>query len=153
MIRHLRLLWRAPAVSVLLLCAVTLIVQPAFAQTTWTWTGDDGADWFDPLNWSPNGTPGSNDTVNVGGNSIYLSSPVTIAGELNWSGGVLTGDSLTIATNGMLNIEGDFYLCDAPSNAGTVNWTGGTLQLDDRFSDYPNASGPIVNMTNGYWNI
>ena len=39
------------------------------------------------------------------------------------------------------------------TNAGTVNWTSGDFWLNTYpADDYPNA-GPIVNLTNGVWNI
>ena len=52
-----------------------------------------------------------------------------VAGTLNWSGGAVAGP-LTIATNGVLNINGTVNLCNALTNAGTVNWLAGTFYLD-----------------------
>jgi hypothetical protein len=55
----------------------------------------------------------------------------TIAGTLNWSGGVISG-SMTVATNSMLNIVfGGGNVAEfnglALTNYGTVNWTNTTL--------------------------
>ncbi len=97
----------------------------ASAQTTRTWTGAVNNDWFNATNWSPNGVPAGNDIVNFASGTINFSAPVTIGGQFNWSGGVLSGQPLTIASNAVMNINcvSQLTLENALTNAGTVTLT------------------------------
>ena len=125
----------------------------ASAQTNRTWTGSANSDWFNPGNWNPVGAPGSNDTVNVSNGTINLTAPVIINGQLNWTGGALSGNSVNITSNGLLNIggTGSVTLENALTNAGTVNWTG-TVGIYV-YNDNASYSGLIQNLTGGVWNI
>src|SRR5215475_14957502 len=60
------------------------------AQTTRTWNGSDNNDWFNPTNWIPTGVPAANDVITVSNGMVDLTAPVTIAGQLNWTGGILS---------------------------------------------------------------
>jgi CARDB/Divergent InlB B-repeat domain/Bacterial Ig-like domain len=114
------------------------------AQTIRTWNGSINSDWFNPTNWTPSGVPASNDTVNFNSGAINLTAPVMIDGQFNWVGGSLggslltvglngvlnwsggqlsTGASVTVATNGTLNITGSLTLFGAITNFGTVVWS------------------------------
>ena len=91
--------------------------------------------------------------VNLSGGTI--SGNLTLAGGalVDWSGGTISR-ALNVASNAVLNLGGTsaVYLGGALTNAGTVNWTSDEFWLDDPGNDYPNA-GPLVNLTNGVWNI
>jgi hypothetical protein len=78
----------------------------ALAQTNRTWNGSFSSDWFIATNWIPVGVPASDDIVNFTNGPITLTAPVTINGQLNWSGGMLSGNPLTIASNGLLTLSG-----------------------------------------------
>ena len=76
----------------------------------------------------------------------------TVTGILNWNNGTIAGP-LTIATNGVLNINGSttMFLAGALTNAGTVIWTGtGSLDVENGASLY---YGLIVNLPGALWNI
>ena len=102
-----------------------LILNPAAAQTVYTWNGSANSDWFNSANWTPNGVPAFNDIINFTNGTINLSAPVTIGGQFNWSSGVLSGEGLTIASGAVMNINGisTLYLECGLTNAGTVTWT------------------------------
>jgi len=97
------------------------------AQTNRTWNGSVNTDWFNAANWTPAGVPAPNDVINFTNPSgtIDLTAPVTLNGQFNWSGGVLSGsNALTIASNGVMNINsaGTVFLGCALTNAGTGIW-------------------------------
>jgi CARDB/Immunoglobulin domain len=82
----------------------------------------------------------------------------TVNGTATWTGGQLGGNStLTIATNGVLNIGGNgtLYLYGALTNAGTINWTGtANLQIynyngnDGYIGGINNLAGAVFNAEN-----
>src|SRR5260221_13198903 len=112
-----------------LLALKVLNVSPA--QSIKTWTGPSGSDWFTPGNWTPAGVPAVDDTVNFTNGTIHISTPVTVAGQFNWTAGTLQGSPLTIASNGVLNLAagpGTLFLDGSLTNAGTVNWVSGDLK-------------------------
>ena len=127
-----------------------LVAAPG--QTNRTWIGPVNGDWFNANNWSPAGVPGPYDAILFKSGTINLSSPVTINGQFNWSGGTLVGSALSIGSGGALNLSGNgtLSLASALTNAGTVNWLGGYVILNS--GSYPNA-GPVVNQAGGQWNI
>jgi hypothetical protein len=87
------------------------------------------------------------------GASVSGSLLVADGGVMNWSGGTVSGGPLTVAGNGVLNLEGNgtVYLQNgALTNAGTVNWLSGGLNLQMCGSP---ATGPVVNLAGGLWNI
>lgn len=85
---------------------------PLWAQTSRNWTGTASANWSDPNNWSPAGTPQSGDTLNFG----YID-------DSNRS---MVNDILGL-TVGVLNFENNDYQLDGNSIA--IN--DGALNLDD----------------------
>lgn len=132
--------------------ACLLNLERASAQINRTWLGSINTDWYNPANWSPTGVPATNDIVNVTNGTVNLSAPVVIANQFNWQGGILMGDALTIATNAILNINGNstLYLDLALTNAGTVIWSN-TCSLDvENGGAY---FGLIVNLPGALWNI
>jgi hypothetical protein len=84
-----------------------------------TWTNTLGGSWFAPINWSPNGVPGTSDTVNITNDGTYTVSiptgTVAVASiNLGGSSGTQTlamdtTESLTnagsIQANGILNMS------------------------------------------------
>jgi hypothetical protein len=126
----------------------------AMAQTNRTWTGSVSSDWFNATNWSPAGVPASNDTVNVTNGSVNLSAPVTCHGQFNWSGGILSGNSLTIASDGLMTISGPstLFLENALTNAGTVVMTN-TGSLVVSYSSSLGYFGLIENLPGALWDI
>ena len=133
-------------------CLIWLQVGQVSA-TVFTWTNNATGDWFATNNWSPNGLPGSNDTVNLSSGTISFSAPVKFTGQFNWTGGALTGNALTIATNSTLTISGGATksLWNALTNAGTVVWSGGTLEVD--YTSAQNQFGYIQNLAGAVWDI
>ena len=82
---------------------------------------------------SPAGVPASGDTIVFNGGAITLTAPFTCNGQFNWSGGTLSGNPLTIGSNGVLNILGNVSLVDALINYGTANWQAGTVTKSTLF--------------------
>ncbi len=125
-----------------------------WAQTSRTWNGSVNSDWFNPTNWIPTGVPATNDLITVSNGTINLTAPVTIAGQLNWSGGTLSGNAMTIASNGVMNINGTTTLLleSSLTNAGTVTWTNsGGLEVAN--NDGAGYNGLIENLAGGLWDI
>src|SRR5208337_691017 len=109
-----------------LTCAVTLLsLGVVSGQTNRTWNGSVSSDWFNATNWTPVGVPSSNDTINFTSGTIDLTAPVTVGNQFNWSGGSLTGNGLTIASNAVLEVigSGSVALYAPLTNAGTINWS------------------------------
>jgi hypothetical protein len=75
---------------------------------------------------------GGNVTLNGLTGTLALNGPTlvgqsTVNGTLNFlSGGIRNGSALTVASSGVLNIEGAIVVQGALTNAGTVNWQGAT---------------------------
>ncbi len=139
--------------SILIVCASGLAAGVG-AAATFTWNGSASTDWFNANNWVPGGVPGSNDTANFSSGTITLTAPVTFSGRFNWSGGTLSGNPLTIATNGTLNLAGGStkVLVTTLTNAGTVVWAGtGSLEVD--YSSANNQFGLIQNLPGALWDI
>ncbi|MCU0858161.1 MAG: putative Ig domain-containing protein, partial [Pontiellaceae bacterium] len=74
------------------------------------------------------------------------------SGTLNWLAGQLNpGVTLTVATNGVLNIGNTINLYGALVNEGTVTWTNGTITVyNHELSGY---TGVISNRTGALWDI
>ena len=121
-------------------------------NTTWSWNGSAGTDWFTPNNWTPAGIPGPNDTINFSSGTINFTAPVAINGQLNWSGGTFSGSTLTIGSSGVLNISGNNwkYLQNVLTNAGTVVWTDGPVEVNDNNGV---LRGAIYNLAGGLFDI
>ncbi len=92
-----------------------------------TWTGANGTDWSDSLNWNPRGVPSVTDSVViVPTTNLPVDTAASQVGSLVMIGAV----SLTMNTNSSLVIAGD--LDQDPSSSrgildGTGNGTGGVL--------------------------
>jgi len=119
----------------------------------YTWTGTVSSDWSNPNNWNPVGVPDGSlgQAITFSNGTINVSTPITINGLFNWLGGALTGNPLTIATNGALSIGGGNVkiLQTALTNSGTAIWGGGNLVLSNCAAEV----GSVVNASNGFWDI
>src|ERR1019366_2624640 len=90
-------------------------------------------------------------TFNCGG-GFTGSLLVTGGAMMSWSGGS-SGGSLTVASNGVLNLTGNstVFLYNPLTNAGTVNWIGTEgIYVYNNNAAY---SGSIQNLAGGVWNI
>ena len=77
----------------------------------------------------------------------------TLSGTLNWYGASLSaGSALTVATNGVLNLNGA-NLYGALTNGGTVNWQSGTITVYNNFSGGGAYTGAIWNEAGALWDI
>jgi len=77
-----------------------------------------------------------------------------LAGVMTWTGGTLAGGgTLTVATNGVLNLSGSgpFNLSGMLTNAGTVNWEA-TADLAIYYAEYYGLTGGIVNLSGAVFN-
>ena len=119
---------------------------------TFTWNGSVSSDWFNNTNWIPVGVPASTDTINfANGTTINLTSSVTINGAFNWSGGSLSGNPLTIANGGVMNILRSVSLANVLTNAGTVTMTG-TANLII-YNNHGVYQGGVYNLAGALWDI
>jgi len=76
----------------------------------------------------------------------------TITGAVNWSGGTLSGSgSLTVATNGVLNLTGGSNIEGPLTNNGTVNWQGGGIAV--YYNTILGQYGAVWNQAGAQWNI
>jgi hypothetical protein len=128
-------------------------VAPTAMPVVKTWTGAVDANWSTAGNWSPAGVPATNDTIEFSPNStVNLTSPVTIAGTMNWYRGTLNGAALTIASNGVLNLltTTDKYTQSAITNAGALCWFGGNFGVSHYSSSY---FGLIENLPGAVFDI
>ena len=134
------------------------------------WTNASGGSWLTPGNWNPNRVPdGLTDnavitnsgtyTVNLGSGLAIASITLGAAGgtgvqTLSWSGGMLSDCSLTIAANGVLNLNGStdktLRRCQV-NNAGAIAWSG-TGQLIGAV-DGPGQSVLMTNLAGGLFDI
>jgi hypothetical protein len=87
------------------------------SATAYTWFGGNG-DWSVPANWTPSGgPPGSNDTANVNGGTVAVSTS-TFVGTLN----------LATSAAGGLNGDGSLALLNAFNwSSGRLDGSGGTV--------------------------
>ena len=135
-----------------------------------TWTNTSGGSWLTPQNWDPNQVPaGLTDTAVIthgGTYTVTLDGPLALseiilgtaggAGTqtLAWSGGTLSDCSMTIATNGVLNLIGStdksLRRCTV-NNAGTITWAG-TGQLIAAVNYY-DQTVLITNLAGAFFDI
>ena len=125
-------------VAALLLAAAT----QAYA-TNFVWNNPGGGNWSAPTNWSPNGTPGANDSVYISNAGIYTitldTTNITIAnlmlgGPVGQQTLATTNYPLTLASNisslvgsnGVFLLQGGVFSGDLTVN-GQLDWTGGQL--------------------------
>src|ERR1019366_1218683 len=115
-----------------------------------TWTGSISSDWNNPTNWTPQQVPTASDHIIINSGSVTI--PADGAFEtMDWTGGSI-GGSLTVASNGVLNLHGGsgtLFLGGSLTNAGTVNWLDGNLTLDG-CNYFP---GPVINLPGGLWDV
>ena len=112
-----------------------------------TWTNTAGGDWNNALNWNPNLVPGSGDSASIPSGALNV-----IIDSTNATGSLTLGNgsTLTIATNGVLDIEAPFTIEGEVTNAGTVNWQAGTIEVLGPAGGY---TGEIWNQAGALWDI
>lgn len=136
--------------GVIVVLGFVLCVNQVHAATL-TWTNTLGGDWGNPLNWSPNQTPGPLDSATLSlnvsvtnyapslifdftlANGTFRSiAPLNVGGTMNWTGGsIASGSILTISSGATLNFTNNITR-DIPgvtlNNAGTVIWSAGAIR-------------------------
>jgi hypothetical protein len=131
-----------------ILTALAVGLAPLLAATAVerTWTGSFSTAWHQANNWNPPGIPAAGDTVLIPSGTVVISSPVTIAGELRWTGGTLQQGQITVTAGGLLTMDGaGGKTLDRVTlvNEGTVEW-GGSGGL----TGYYGGNGQQVLITN-----
>ncbi|HYG22076.1 MAG TPA: hypothetical protein VEH04_04775 [Verrucomicrobiae bacterium] len=137
------ILTRSNPVTLVMTNNKTVIAR--FTPIVLTWTNLAGGDWNVAVNWSPNLTPGSNDTVIIPAGSATLntsadcadvilssgslagSGTLTVSGTFAWLGGGMNGTGRTVIKPGaILEIASGSASLNARvlENAGTVRITG-----------------------------
>src|SRR5580700_2609558 len=83
------------------LVALTLLIQTAHAQTSYTWNGSVSTAWNTATNWTPNGIPGSADNVTIvtGSNNCVVNATSSI-NNLTLTSGTLNLGGFTLTVNG-----------------------------------------------------
>jgi len=86
---------------------------------TKTWTGFNGSNWNDPLNWNPNGVPAFDEDVII---PVTLNNPVVSSDQNMKNLQILPNAALTINTGFSLNINGNFFMgSDATGTASLID--------------------------------
>ncbi len=114
-------------------------------STDYTWDGQTG-NWTDTAHWSPNGTPGDNDTVTINAGSVTSPNSLSLTGAtIKLNGGTLDigGLDLTlygtniVQTGGVLKMTntGNKWLNIGESSDSVANYTmtGGTVEGVNNF--------------------
>ncbi|GEL51235.1 Hint domain-containing protein [Acetobacter tropicalis] len=135
-------------------------------MSTYTWTGKTSNDWGTPSNWSPVGTPGQNDTANIGSSSSAYTVNISSTTTLNIQKIVVSGGStLNVAgtinqsSNGIEAAAGGTVVFQPGSTTNNIPLTvdsGGTVNIESTTATFSNShinSGSIVELTNvsGYY--
>lgn len=118
--------------------------------TETVWIGDSSTVWSDPDNWSY-GVPTATTDVMINDTSVFY--PVLTGTGMAKSISIIPGGSLTVATGGVLNIEGSN--AHAISNAGNVS-NSGTINIGSSVSPGVigiNNTGTFANQTGGTINL
>lgn len=141
------ILTRSNPVTLVMTNNKTVIAR--FTPIVFTWTNPISGDWNGAANWTPNLTPGSNDSVVIPSGTVTLNTPahcaavtlgsagfatltgtgaLTVWGNFAWMGGAMIGSGRTIVeTNATLEISTAIVSLDTRivENAGTIRWSGG----------------------------
>ena len=102
-----------------------LLFSTSLFAGNYTWNGTINSDYSNTGNWSPSGTPGTNDTITINGKTITFQ---TGAGALAGSGNAYTlgiGNDLSTLASALDTLQGN---TGGGSVASTV--TGGQIQLN-----------------------
>jgi hypothetical protein len=90
-------------------------------MTTYAWLGENG-DWDVSTDWSPVGTPSSNDSASVTASGVYTVS-IAQSGEDDVVGNLTTSSGATVAIGG----ENSLAVNNSFDNAGTITVAAGGL--------------------------
>jgi hypothetical protein len=87
--------------------------------------------------------------LNYSGGNLFGTS--VLSGTLNWNGGqIIGGSSLTVASNGVLNIMANVTLQGALTNYGTVSWQAGAVGV---YNNEQTLTANVLNEAGATWNI
>ena len=139
--------------------------------TAYTWGGGSG-NWSTTTNWTPNGDPGSSDTVTISSGTVVVDSSVTVggftfsggtveldytltlAGSSSWTGGSFQpvvsphGPEVHVASTATLSISSGSAKSIGGDvnllNYGTVNWTSDNIAI---------SAAEIINESGGIWTM
>ena len=126
--------------KILLAIGLFFCIQTLQSQTSYTWNGSSSTAWNTPVNWTPNGIPGSADNVTIvtGSNTCILNAAVSI-NNLILTSGTLDLGGATLTVNG---VTAQFTSGTVQNGALTV--TGATTTT---FGNGPVTMNCIVNIT------
>lgn len=99
-----------------ILCLLFSMLSPnSVSAANYTWNGATSTSWTTTTNWTPNGVPGTNDSIIIvtGSNDVYLTSSLTVK-QISVTSGTLNLQSYSLTVSG----TGNF-------NSGNIN--NGTL--------------------------
>ena len=116
------------------------------------WTAAADNDWHNPVNWSNNAVPGSGANVSIGSNDSSITSADVTVNDLN----VANGKMLTVAAGRTLTVTGNLNLSGGSiSGPGTVNVTNCDAFAVSGGSSSGFVSGPITRCVgeNGSFNF
>ena len=161
------LAWRnAALIPLLFLCGAG---PTSVLAATLTWTGAISTDWNNRTNWSPQLVPTNTDTAVINSGTVVsatnsqfnaltfnggnISGPVVVGTNcvMNWTGGRLAqGSSLTVLTNGVVNLTGSTEkdLAGPMTNFGQVVLSGTGFYVQNDNSTY---LGWVTNL--GLWTL
>ncbi len=138
------------AIFLMLIGILSVSAIPAFAQTSYEWSGESGS-WHTATNWTPNGVPGNGDLVSIFNGFVTLDGIAVTVAEFTLSGGTIYGQGTLTVTNDLVftsgRMQGDSLVAGADTiivAAGanlSIRGTG-TKTIDNRV---------LVNNGSGAW--
>ncbi len=126
-----------------------LPVSSALA-TSYTWTGNAGDNnWSNPLNWSPNGTPGASDSVSFATSaSPSAGTASTLSNSASLTVSSLTIDGATVSNSGNIALASSGLFNIIQTGTTTLSG-GGTITLGGANSELElTGTGTLVNAGN-----
>jgi hypothetical protein len=101
-----------------------------------TWTGAASTAWSNSSNWSAAATPGGFTNVTINSGTVVASSAISVAAlalnggtlQLGSSSGASTVSSLTIAGNGVLNLNNNHLIIDYAGGSDPISAIAGYLK-------------------------
>ncbi|MCL2805530.1 MAG: hypothetical protein FWD26_06295, partial [Treponema sp.] len=119
------------------------------------WTGDVDDDWFDPDNWLEGGNPAV--SVPVDGDDIIIpvsGNYPTVPDTIDFLGNVsIQGGTLSVEAGSTLTITGNLDISGGVITGGTVNFWGGTVTSSAPDVNITGVSGTTSVLTAGSKNI
>ena len=137
---------KTPIRTLLAALVLGLSFSPQSRAESITWTNTAGGNWGTAENWSPNQVPNTGDSVTITGigANVRLDTTNSIASLT-----LLGPGSLTVASNGVLNLTAEVYVAAPLTNQGVVHWLAGNVQV----ASTGGATGEVWNEAGGLWDI